>query len=278
MNRNYRNRKTSKPKNRIVAAIMAFFLGGFGAHKFYLGQTGQGIMFFFIFMITLGSRFPFSFLLGVMDSIRLLTMSDEKFHHKYNRGAYVNPTHRDSKIERRRQDQLNRNRTPTRVAKRAPTRAAVQRANPFKKSGIKKYKDFDLDGAIIDFNKGLEINPQDVALHFNIANAYSLTEQKEKAYHHLAKAVEMGFSDTEMINAKDDLAFVRIQPEWDTFKANGYKLGRGMMAQSSNADQPEKQITDDVLLSQLNKLAELRKKGLLSEAEFALERRKLMSR
>jgi len=136
---------------------MAFFLGGFGAHKFYLGQTGQGIMFFFIFMITLGSRFP-----------------------------------------------------------------AVQRANPFKKSGIKKYKDFDLDGAIVDFNKGLEINPQDVALHFNIANAYSLTEQKEKAYYHLAKAVEMGFSDTEMINTKDDLAFVRIQPEWDTFKANGY--------------------------------------------------------
>ena len=27
-------------KNRIVAALLAFFLGGFGAHKFYLGQIG----------------------------------------------------------------------------------------------------------------------------------------------------------------------------------------------------------------------------------------------
>jgi len=278
MNRQYRNRKTNRPKNRIAAAFIAFFFGGFGAHKFYLGQTGQGIMFFFIFMATLGARFPISFILGVMDSFRLFAMSDEKFHHKYNRGAYVNPTHRNTEIERRRKKQMNRNQAPARATKRAPTRAAVQRANPFKKSGIKKYKDFDLEGAIIDFNKGLEINPQDVALHFNIANAYSLTEQKDKAYQHLAKAVELGFSDTEMINTKDDLAFVRIQPEWDTFKANGFKLGPSMRTQSSVADQAENPITDDVLLSQLNKLAELRKKGLLSEAEFALERRKLMAR
>ena len=30
-------------KSRIAAALLAFFLGGFGVHKFYLGKIGQGI-------------------------------------------------------------------------------------------------------------------------------------------------------------------------------------------------------------------------------------------
>ena len=35
-------------------------------------------------------------------------------------------------------------------------------------------------------------------------------------------------------------------------------------------------LDDDILLSQLNKLAELRKKGLISEEEFAIEKEKLI--
>lgn len=33
-------------KSRLVAALLAFFLGGIGVHKFYLGQTGWGIIYF----------------------------------------------------------------------------------------------------------------------------------------------------------------------------------------------------------------------------------------
>lgn len=32
-------------KNRITAALLALFLGGFGVHKFYLGQSGVGIIY-----------------------------------------------------------------------------------------------------------------------------------------------------------------------------------------------------------------------------------------
>jgi len=221
MSRNYRTRKGNKPKSRKLAALLALVGGSVGVHKFYLNQPGQGIMFIFLFTIAANLSFPLTAVLGIFDAFRLFTMSDEQFHHKYNRGAYVNPTHRDSKVERRRQRQMSRPERTVRGSK--PTRAAVQRANPFKKSGIAKYKD-----------------------------------------------VELGFTDFDLISTKDDLAFVRIQPEWDAFKENGFQLKRGMMSSAAANANPNQ--TDDVLLSQLNKLSELRKKGLLSEDESPLAR------
>jgi TM2 domain-containing membrane protein YozV len=35
----------TKTKSRLVAALLAFFLGGIGIHKFYLGQTAMGVVY-----------------------------------------------------------------------------------------------------------------------------------------------------------------------------------------------------------------------------------------
>jgi TM2 domain-containing membrane protein YozV len=37
-------------KNKWVAALLAFFLGGFGVHKFYLGKGGAGTIMLVIFL------------------------------------------------------------------------------------------------------------------------------------------------------------------------------------------------------------------------------------
>lgn len=188
----------------------------------------------------------------------------------------------------RRNRSTRRNTAPPRRQNRAsePARRSgnnFSKSNPFKKSGIAKYKEYDLDGAIADFEQGLAISEGDVALHWNITAAYSLTEKKDKAFFHLNRAVELGFNDFEKILNHDDLAYLRIQPEFDEFKANGYKLSATQAQQSRQSkrlDAPEQgaNLTDDILLSQLNKLAELRKKGLLSEQEFVTERKKLLRR
>ena len=265
-------------KNRVLAAILAFVFGTFGVHRFYLKDPGAGIFYLILFFMTSRLFFPISTILGFVDGFRYLMMSDEAFDRRYNesqgqRRQYQ--SRRSRRRDRRREEALQRE---TQRRQRPSARNRKPRTNPFKKSGIKKYKDFDLEEAIIDFNKGLEIDPTDVALHFNIACAYSLTEQKDKAFYHLAKAVELGFNDFEKIKTHDDLAYVRIQPEFDKFQENGYKLAGNSPKAPEARPEISEPITDDKLLSQLNKLAELRRKGLLSEEEFNLERKKLMRR
>lgn len=43
------------PKSRTVAAILAFFLGGLGIHRFYVGKVGTGVAILAITVVTLGT-------------------------------------------------------------------------------------------------------------------------------------------------------------------------------------------------------------------------------
>jgi len=64
-------------KSKILAAVLAVFLGNFGIHKFYLGQIGQGIL-YVVFSWTFIPA-----LLELVDAARYLLMSKEKFHRVY---------------------------------------------------------------------------------------------------------------------------------------------------------------------------------------------------
>lgn len=69
---------TSKSgRNRLAAALLALFLGGIGMHKFYLGQTTQGIL-YLLFCWTLIPA-----LIGFVEGIVLLSMTDTTFNQKY---------------------------------------------------------------------------------------------------------------------------------------------------------------------------------------------------
>lgn len=47
---NAQNVRYGKPKNKWVAFLLCFFFGIFGAHKFYEGKTGTGIL----YILTMG--------------------------------------------------------------------------------------------------------------------------------------------------------------------------------------------------------------------------------
>ena len=64
-------------KNRGTAILLCFFLGAFGAHKFYLGQAWLGVV-YILFVWTLIPG-----LIASIEFIILVVMSDEEFRHKF---------------------------------------------------------------------------------------------------------------------------------------------------------------------------------------------------
>jgi TM2 domain-containing membrane protein YozV len=73
-----RQKTTVANRSRTSAAIFAFFLGGLGIHKFYLGQSGAGI----VYLLFCWTFVPA--IIGFIEGIVYLTMSDETFNAKYN--------------------------------------------------------------------------------------------------------------------------------------------------------------------------------------------------
>lgn len=274
-------------KDKNTAGVLALFLGWAGIHRFYLGQVGLGI-FYCILMMT-----GISFVLGLIDAVAFFLMDEIQFDRKYNRSgrwdrrrtdfdreAYDRRRdHKDQRYqdwrqrqEMRRQDWENRPRT-------ASSRPAGK-SNPFKQSGILKYKEYDYKGAIEDFEKALKVDERDIALHFNLACAYSLEENIEKTLYHLDKAVGYGFKDFDRIRKHDAFAFLRVQDAYLPFEANQFRIPAqttaGTNEKTVEVEEADLLSTQPDLLDQIKKLGDLREKGLLTEEEFAEQKRKLL--
>lgn len=69
--------RTTGQKSKVVAGIFALLLGFFGAHKFYLGKVGQGLL----YLIFCWTFIPA--LIAFFEGIIYLCMSDEDFAKKY---------------------------------------------------------------------------------------------------------------------------------------------------------------------------------------------------
>ena len=70
-------------KSRTITAILSFFLGSWGGQHFYLGNVGKGVL-SCIFSFTMIPT-----IIGVIDGIKFLTMSDDEFNIKYNSADFL---------------------------------------------------------------------------------------------------------------------------------------------------------------------------------------------
>jgi TM2 domain-containing membrane protein YozV len=70
-------------RNKIVAAVIAFFFGPLGIHRFYLGRTGTGVVMLALSLTVVGLLVTVPW--TIVDMIRYLTMSDREFAERYAR-------------------------------------------------------------------------------------------------------------------------------------------------------------------------------------------------
>jgi tetratricopeptide (TPR) repeat protein len=270
-------------KNKTTASLLSLFLGVFGMQFFYTNRIGLGIMScVFTFMMGWGRV---SFIIGFVNFILFLMMSDNEFNRRYNREAWKEQERLRQQQAQEQRDQERQEREYHRQQERytvpkeqnrearerlrptpppqyqKPTKQNTSQKEDLKQAAMAKFKDFDYQGAIEHFGNALAIDPKDVAVHWNLACCYSLTEQKELAFYHLQKAVELDFKDYEKIKTHEALAYLRVQPEFETFARNGFRMTEDM----EHSD----------ILQQLKDLSLKRESGLISEKEFADMSRRL---
>lgn len=78
------------PKEKMVAGLLAIFLGGLGIHKFYLGKKKPAIIMLVVslvgLVVTLGIASAAMALIGLIEGIIYLTKSDQEFYQIYVAG------------------------------------------------------------------------------------------------------------------------------------------------------------------------------------------------
>lgn len=77
-------------KDKTTVTLLCLFLGGIGAHHYYMGKIGRGIV-YTVFAITLIPAF-----ISLVEFVILASMSENEFHLKYN-AAYIDRSEEESR-------------------------------------------------------------------------------------------------------------------------------------------------------------------------------------
>lgn len=256
-------------KSKIVAAVLALFLGMFGAHRFYLGKKFLGIVnfvaFFLLLTITIEEGGAWLAPLGILsfiDAILLFVMPQREFDAKYNSG--VTP-YKEERIEVKAKRKKG-GETP---------QVRKSRGNHLIKDGFIAYRGGQYDQAKKFFEDALQYDYNDPQTHFMLACCYSLEKDAKQAYFHLASAVDFGFQEFEEIYHNEALKWLRAQPDFDFFVQNGYRQMVHLSVPKPDLLE-EKSYYDTTVLDKIADLGELLERGVISKDDFELQKKELL--
>ena len=282
----YRNRRHDGPgARRRMATLFALAFGWIGVHRFILGQWQWGLAHIFLFVVsmaTFDSLFGWdmtpwmtvSALIGYYDALRWWRMSDETFAEKYlevadtagDAGAGAGPV-----VGKYLQGQSAPHPRVLSAKARRGLLASAKTAHDA----------FDYQAAADLYEQALDLDLHDGESRVLAARAYTLLEDREAAYRHLAKAVQLRATNLDLVGGDPDFAWLRTQPDFAARRRAGYLVPPGpppvptaqtsAPAEVSGLPAPGANLLDD-----LERLATLRERGVLDEDEFAREKARLL--
>ena len=142
-----------------------------------------------------------------------------------------------------------------------------RKADALVQQAIAMYNQHEYHPAIILMQQARALNPVNNSIYYNLACLYSLTHDAE-AFNALSKAIELGYTNFEKINTQRDLEWLRHHPDYNDFVKHGYKL---KVKVSDHAHPPQGDVYE-----KLERLAQLKQKGVINEEEFAREKRRIL--
>lgn len=89
--------------------------------------------------------------------------------------------------------------------------------NISKINGINLLNDYQVDDALVELKKALDINLEDPEIYFYLACCYSIEEKPLEGFESLKKAVANRLQNTEMILDHEMLAYLRMHDEFEPF-------------------------------------------------------------
>ncbi len=267
-------------RNKHVAWVLALTLGFFGVHRLYLGKKGQGIAVLVLGILSIiitvesNGEAPFAAVLGILafvDAVLLLVMPKSEFDHRYNMGIA-----KSSRRERRKMRKMEK--AESRTARKATKRKmqAPKEEGTFSrlKEALKHYDRGDYQNAIRSLEKLLVDDRNDLIVHYYLACCFSITRDKQDAYHHLAAAVASGFDDYDRIDSDPALSYLRSLPRFESFRNNGYiQLAELPQPQEDLLETDRLELTPFELIEQLGDRMEA---GEISRAQFEVEKKKIL--
>lgn len=129
------------------------------------------------------------------------------------------------------------------------------------------------DSAIELFKEALKYNPKSKNIFIKLAQCYSRKEDSKTCLYYIHRAVDSGFSDFKFIQKDSSFKFIRQQNEFNEFAKNGYRLKEEVILPEIEKNTNQSNNT----ISQLEKLATLKEKGVLTEEEFQIEKQKILN-
>ncbi len=249
-------------RNKWVAALLSFFLGIFGVHRFYLGQRYLGLAYITpaIIGMILGIWFLIAIpaIVGFIDSIIFASLSKSDFNQKYNMGVKM------AKIK-----------PPTFGRRRKEKPKEIPAYEPAKPRKKKILRPGTYEKKIARLQEELKQEPENAGLHMDLACAYSMQEDAKNGFYHLSKAVEYGYDDFTKIKNHYTLAFLRSKNDFKTFEKNGFRLIKMLPSPQENLLDSERPLLLEKL-ERIENLGEMLYRGEISEEQFTKQKRRLL--
>ena len=132
-------------KSKLVAILLAFFLGCWGIHQFYLGNYLRGVIYLIVGLFGIFFIIPLLItgVLALIDIIVIAMMDEQTFAQKYS-PAYANQMYQQPKYPQYPQQSMQQPQYPQQPAQPSETNTAkLKELKSLLDSGILTQEEFD---------------------------------------------------------------------------------------------------------------------------------------